>query len=80
MYKLIINFSSKSSCGSSGGGQGTISNSSGPATGGGGSGATPTPSTSAQGTGGWQPKPLTDLKISSIYNRSAPEAPAELFR
>lgn len=28
----------------------------------------------------WQPRPITDLKISSIYNRSAPEAPAELFR
>lgn len=28
----------------------------------------------------WQARPLTDLKISSIYNRSAPEAPAELFR
>lgn len=26
----------------------------------------------------WQPKPHNDLK--SIYNRSAPEAPAELFR
>ncbi|KAG4067456.1 hypothetical protein HA402_009693 [Bradysia odoriphaga] len=28
----------------------------------------------------WQPRPIIDLKISSIYNRSAPEAPAELFR
>lgn len=28
----------------------------------------------------WQPRHVTDLKISSIYNRSAPEAPAELFR
>lgn len=28
----------------------------------------------------WQARPLTDLKISSIYNRSAPEPPAELFR
>lgn len=28
----------------------------------------------------WQPRPLNDLKISSIYNRSATEAPAELFR
>lgn len=26
----------------------------------------------------WQPKPHSDMK--SIYNRSAPEAPAELFR
>lgn len=31
-------------------------------------------------TNNWQPRPITDLKISSIYNRSAPEAPAELFR
>lgn len=28
----------------------------------------------------WQPRPITDLKMNSIYNRSAPEAPAELFR
>lgn len=28
----------------------------------------------------WQPRPLNDLKISSIYNRSATEPPAELFR
>ncbi|KAJ4448955.1 hypothetical protein ANN_00347 [Periplaneta americana] len=28
----------------------------------------------------WTPRPLNDLKISSIYNRSATEAPAELFR
>ncbi|XP_063239806.1 PHD finger protein rhinoceros-like [Bacillus rossius redtenbacheri] len=28
----------------------------------------------------WVPRPLSDLKISSIYNRSATEAPAELFR
>lgn len=28
----------------------------------------------------WQARPHLDLKMSSIYNRSAPEAPAELFR
>jgi hypothetical protein len=28
----------------------------------------------------WQPRSLMDLKMSSIYNRSAAEAPAELFR
>jgi hypothetical protein len=28
----------------------------------------------------WTPGPLSDLKMSNIYNRSAPEAPAELFR
>lgn len=28
----------------------------------------------------WQARSLSDLKISSIYNRSAPEPPAELFR
>ena len=28
----------------------------------------------------WTPRPLSDIKISSIYNRSAAEAPAELFR
>lgn len=28
----------------------------------------------------WTPRPLSDIKISSIYNRSATEAPAELFR
>lgn len=28
----------------------------------------------------WQLRQMTDLKISSIYNRNAPEAPAELFR
>lgn len=40
------------------------------------------PSTSSGKSGGaiWQPRPLVDLKMSSIYNRSAPEAPAELFR
>lgn len=31
-------------------------------------------------TTAWQPRAVVDLKISSIYNRSAPEAPAELFR
>lgn len=37
---------------------------------------------SSQGGGGasWTPRPLSDIKISSIYNRSAAEAPAELFR
>lgn len=28
----------------------------------------------------WQARSLSDLKLSSIYNRSAPEPPAELFR
>lgn len=28
----------------------------------------------------WQLRPVSDLKMSSIYNRSASEAPAELFR
>lgn len=28
----------------------------------------------------WQARSIADLKMSSIYNRSAPEAPAELFR
>ncbi|GLH07298.1 Protein of unknown function, partial [Gryllus bimaculatus] len=31
----------------------------------------------AQTGTGWTPKPLNDLKISSIYNRCASEAPAE---
>lgn len=35
---------------------------------------------SSSTTASWQPRPITDLKISTIYNRSAPEAPAELFR
>lgn len=34
----------------------------------------------AAGASAWQPRPITDLKMNSIYNRSAPEAPAELFR
>lgn len=28
----------------------------------------------------WQLRPVSDLKMSSIYNRNASEAPAELFR
>jgi hypothetical protein len=28
----------------------------------------------------WQARPHLDLKMSSIYNKRAPEAPAELFR
>lgn len=41
-----------------------------------------TMASSSQGGGGasWTPRPLSDIKISSIYNRSAAEAPAELFR
>lgn len=43
-----------------------------------------TPSTSNGGgqhsSSVWQARPHLDLKMSSIYNRSAPEAPAELFR
>lgn len=31
-------------------------------------------------TTAWQARPLSDVKMSSIYNRSAPEPPAELFR
>lgn len=31
-------------------------------------------------TATWQPRLKEDPKMSSIYNRSAPEAPAELFR
>ena len=27
----------------------------------------------------WTPRPINDLKISSIYNRSATEAPAEVI-
>lgn len=34
----------------------------------------------SQGGASWTPRPLSDIKISSIYNRSATEAPAELFR
>lgn len=33
---------------------------------------------SSKCSGSWQPKPNTDIK--NIYNRTAPEAPAELFR
>lgn len=29
--------------------------------------------------GGWTPRANTDLKITSIYNRSATEAPAEVI-
>ena len=42
-----------------------------------------TMASSSQGGGSgasWTPRPLSDIKISSIYNRSAAEAPAELFR
>lgn len=28
----------------------------------------------------WQPRSVSDIKISSIYNRSSTEAPAELYR
>lgn len=40
-------------------------------------GSTMSPSTT---TSAWQARSLSDLKLSSIYNRSAPEPPAELFR
>ncbi|KAI4503528.1 hypothetical protein M0802_000931 [Mischocyttarus mexicanus] len=33
-----------------------------------------------KGGASWTPRPVSDIKISSIYNRSAAEAPAELFR
>ena len=35
---------------------------------------------SSQGGSSWTPRPLSDIKISSIYNRSAAEPPAELYR
>lgn len=35
---------------------------------------------SGASTSAWLARPLTDVKMSSIYNRSAPEPPAELFR
>lgn len=35
---------------------------------------------SSQGGTSWTPRPLSDIKISSIYNRSAAEPPAELYR
>lgn len=35
---------------------------------------------SSQVGASWTPRPVSDIKISSIYNRSAAEAPAELFR
>lgn len=37
-------------------------------------------STASTSASAWQARPLTDVKMSSIYNRSAPEPPAELFR
>ncbi|XP_047345699.1 PHD finger protein rhinoceros [Vespa velutina] len=39
-----------------------------------------TMASSSQGGASWTPRPVSDIKISSIYNRSAAEAPAELFR
>lgn len=39
-----------------------------------------TNSHSASTSSVWQARSLSDLKLSSIYNRSAPEPPAELFR
>ncbi|XP_054005546.1 PHD finger protein rhinoceros [Hylaeus anthracinus] len=39
-----------------------------------------TMASSSQGGASWTPRPLSDIKISSIYNRSSAEAPAELFR
>lgn len=36
--------------------------------------------TSPPSTSTWQARSVNDLKLSSIYNRSAPEPPAELFR
>lgn len=40
--------------------------------------STMSPSTTTSSA--WQARSLSDLKLSSIYNRSAPEPPAELFR
>ncbi|XP_014484114.1 PREDICTED: PHD finger protein rhinoceros [Dinoponera quadriceps] len=39
-----------------------------------------TMASSSQVGASWTPRPVSDIKISSIYNRSAAEAPAELFR
>ncbi|KAK1127245.1 hypothetical protein K0M31_003789 [Melipona bicolor] len=39
-----------------------------------------TMASSSQGGASWTPRPVCDIKISSIYNRSSAEAPAELFR
>lgn len=39
-----------------------------------------TMASSSQGGSSWTPRPLSDIKISSIYNRSAAEPPAELYR
>lgn len=47
-------------------------------TGGPQNGSTMSPSTTTSSA--WQARSLSDLKLSSIYNRSAPEPPAELFR
>jgi hypothetical protein len=49
-------------------------------------GRPPTVSVDADDFGGgagstvWHARPHSGLNMSSIYNRSAPEAPAELFR
>lgn len=51
------------------------SNSSGPAT-----ASTSSAAAVASTSSAWQARPLTDVRMSSIYNRSAPEPPAELFR
>lgn len=42
--------------------------------------ASPSTSNGGHHSSVWQARPHLDLKMSSIYNRSAPEAPAELFR
>uniref|UniRef100_A0A182TNW0 PHD finger protein rhinoceros n=1 Tax=Anopheles melas TaxID=34690 RepID=A0A182TNW0_9DIPT len=64
--------------GGGGGGGSTAGTSAGSSSGGGagagGGGAPTTP------TKNWQPRSVIDCKMSSIYNRTAPEAPAELFR
>lgn len=39
-----------------------------------------TVASSSQVGASWTPRTVSDIKISSIYNRSAAEAPAELFR
>ena len=39
-----------------------------------------TMASTSQGRASWAPRPHSDIKISSIYNRSTTEATAELFR
>lgn len=70
-----------------GGGGGGSGGGNGGGAGGGGSGngnVSPTKTNNSSqnnhSSSAWQARSLSDLKLSSIYNRSAPEPPAELFR